>query len=162
MNYEEFNTFVIQIEGILNSRPLYPESDDPNDPTVLTPGHFLRGAPLTALPEMSLNDCPSNRLTRWQRVTQLVQLFWKKYSTEYVHHLQSRKKWKLTKNNLKIGDICLIRDDNIIPLHWLLGRVVDVSTGSDSHIRVVKLQTQKGIISRSINNICPLPIEDNF
>lgn len=162
LNYEEFNTFVIQIEGILNSRPLYPESDDPNDPTVLTPGHFLRGAPLTALPEMSLNDCPSNRLTRWQRVTQLVQLFWKKYSTEYVHHLQTRKKWKLTKNNLKIGDICLIRDDNIIPLHWLLGRVVDVSTGSDSHIRVVKLQTQKGIISRSINNICPLPIEDNF
>lgn len=159
--YEEFNTIVIQIEGILNSRPLYPMSDDPNDPQVLTPGHFLRGAALNAPPEPSITHIPTNHLSRWQRVSQMVQLFWKKFSVEYLHNLQVRHKWKVSKNNIQIGDICLIKDENISPQYWMLGRIVKIMYGNDSHVRVVELKTQRGIISRAISNICPLPIEDN-
>lgn len=50
LTYEEFYTFLCQIESILNSRPLYPLSDDPNDLSVLTPGHFLTLQPLSSLP----------------------------------------------------------------------------------------------------------------
>ncbi|GFX72404.1 integrase catalytic domain-containing protein [Trichonephila clavipes] len=38
--YEEFLTILNQIEGVLNSRPLYPLSCDPGDFDALTPGHF--------------------------------------------------------------------------------------------------------------------------
>ncbi|XP_045457904.1 uncharacterized protein LOC123668157 [Melitaea cinxia] len=45
----------VQIEGILNSRPLSPITDIPNDVTCLTPAHFLVGAPITDLPEPNMS-----------------------------------------------------------------------------------------------------------
>ncbi|GJQ71474.1 hypothetical protein Trydic_g13553 [Trypoxylus dichotomus] len=52
LTYEEMYTFLVQIEGILNFRPLTPISDDPNDLTYLTPFHFLTGK----LPRPSQNQ----------------------------------------------------------------------------------------------------------
>ncbi|KAK9758963.1 hypothetical protein QE152_g252 [Popillia japonica] len=46
--------FIAQVEAVLNSRPLIPMSEDPNDPTFLTPGHFLIGESLTDLIEPNL------------------------------------------------------------------------------------------------------------
>lgn len=46
LSYEELSTILTRIEACLNSPPLSPASDDPNDLNPLTPGHFLIGAPL--------------------------------------------------------------------------------------------------------------------
>ena len=50
MTYEEFYTLLTCIESILNSRPLSPISEDPNDLTPLKPGHFLITEPITSFP----------------------------------------------------------------------------------------------------------------
>ncbi|GFT87924.1 uncharacterized protein TNCV_800171 [Trichonephila clavipes] len=52
MTLEEILTIITQIEGILNSRPITPLSDDIEDLEVLTPGHFLIKDPL--LPFLNL------------------------------------------------------------------------------------------------------------
>ncbi|GFW86296.1 integrase catalytic domain-containing protein [Trichonephila clavipes] len=52
--------------SILNSRPLVPLSDIINEYEVLTPGHFIIGRPISAIPEPAILDISDNRLSRWQ------------------------------------------------------------------------------------------------
>ncbi|CAH1110723.1 unnamed protein product, partial [Psylliodes chrysocephalus] len=71
LTFEQFLTVLIEIEGILNSRPLSPLSSDPNDFTCLTPGHFLIGDPITSIPEINVMNVPDNRLKFWQLCTKM-------------------------------------------------------------------------------------------
>ncbi|XP_061710659.1 uncharacterized protein LOC133520306 [Cydia pomonella] len=84
LTYEQFSTILTQCEAILNSRPLSPLSSDPQDYTPLTPAHFLVGRPLTAPACADLNDAPVHRLTRYQRVEQMRQHFWARWSKEFI------------------------------------------------------------------------------
>ncbi|GFT54114.1 integrase catalytic domain-containing protein [Trichonephila clavipes] len=128
-SYEELLTLITQIEAILNSRPLTPLSSDVDDLEVLTPAHFLIGRPITAIVEPSLLQCESNRLNVWQRITKSVQTIWKRWSLSYLNSLQQRKKWIVNKENLKLGDMVLIREENLPPCKWLLGRVLKYTWG---------------------------------
>lgn len=76
------STFLAQIEAVLNSRPLILFTNDPDDLSVLTPGHFLIGQPLNVIPELSLNRINTNRLSRWQRLRSMMETFWIKWSRE--------------------------------------------------------------------------------
>lgn len=172
---KNFNTLIIHIEACLNSRPLCPMSEDPDDFEVLKPGHFILGrAPLT-LPHPDLKHIEMNRLTRFQLIQQLYQSFWEQWSHEYLARLQKRPKWKQQHPNLKVGQIVVIKEDNMPPSKWILGRIVEVHTGQDGLVRSAKLickgdppikRGQKGkspvIISRPIHKLCLLPIEDNM
>jgi len=156
--FEELSTVLVQIEACLNSRPLTPLSSDPSDLQPLTPGYFFVDEPLTSLPESDLSDINTNRLDRWQMIQRTVQLFWKRWSSEYVANLQSRLKWKTTQRNLKINDLVLLRDDNLPPLKWKTAQVIDTHAGRDGLVRVVTLRTASGIVKRSITKLCKLPV----
>jgi len=73
--FEELNTFVVEVEGILNSRPITSISSDPNDLLVLSPAHCLIGKALTSLPESDLSSVPDSRLSTWQHITKVRQNF---------------------------------------------------------------------------------------
>ncbi|XP_055522766.1 uncharacterized protein LOC129716948 [Wyeomyia smithii] len=161
ITYEEMCTLTAQIEACLNSRPLTPLSSDPNDLEILTPGHFLVHRPLTAIPEPSLEDLKDTRLSRWQRVQNYLQHIWRRWSTQYLSELNSRTKWTMQRNNLFVGAMVLRREDNIPPLKWRMGRVIDAHTGQDGNIRVMKVRTKDGIYVRGITKVCILPIADN-
>lgn len=51
LRYEEALTLLVQIEAIINSRPLTPVSNDPDHCEILTPAHFFIGWSLRELPE---------------------------------------------------------------------------------------------------------------
>ena len=154
LTYEELYTVLTSVEAILNSRPLLPLSDDPNENS-LTPGHFLVGDTLTRVPEPDLLDLPYNRLSRWQRSQQLTQHFWRRWSREYLHSLQVRNKWRSATPNFKVGDMVLILGENQPPMKWLLGRITTVHPGNDGLVRVVTVKTASSELKRpSPNYVC--------
>lgn len=159
LTYEEFYTLLTQIEATMNSRPLSPLSSDPNDFNPITPAHFLIGRQLTTIPDTNMRAIPENRLSRYQRVQQLNQHFWARWSKEYVSELQHRRKWKCVQHKLTLGDLVLIKDNKLPPLCWQLGRILELHPGTDGITRVVSIQTTKGVIRRATANICPLPVE---
>nr|CAI5845055.1 unnamed protein product [Callosobruchus analis] len=160
LTFEEFATVLTQIEAVLNSRPLCPLSEDPDDVNALTPGHFIIGKNLTSLPEYNINAIAENRLTKWQHMQQMVQHYRQRWRKEYLSELQSRMKWKQRYPELlKIGSLVVVKEDKSPPCSWPLGRVVALYPGQDGFTRVVKLKLKSGEVTRAINRICVLPLE---
>lgn len=160
LTYEYLYTTLVQIESILNSRPLSPLSTDPNDFLPLTPAHFLIGKTLTCIPDQDLQNLPVNRLNKVQYTQVLMQHFWKRWSKEYINELQQRKKWSTGCPNLKLNDLVLIKEDNISPLNWLMERVINFHPGKDGIVRVTSVKTAKGDYTRPTAKLCPLPVQD--
>lgn len=156
--YEEFTTLLIQIEAILNSHPLCPLSDDPNDLKALTPAHFLIGGSFSMIPKPSLTETKSSRLSRWQILQQITQQFWHRWSREYLQRFQDVSKWKHPIQQINIGLLVLLIDERLPPAKWLLGRVTETHAGQDSLIRVVTVRTATSTVKRPIVKLCPLPI----
>lgn len=158
LTFEEMSTVLYQIEAAINSRPICALQSDASDWNVLTPGHFLVGQPLIAIPEPSIIEQKSVT-NRWQLVQQITQQFWRRWSREYVHQLQQRNKWTKEMPNVKVDDIVMIQEDSF-NTNWRLGRVIATHPGEDGHVRVATMQTAGGILKRAICKLCVLPIEE--
>ncbi|XP_011694053.1 PREDICTED: uncharacterized protein LOC105453629 [Wasmannia auropunctata] len=159
LTFEEFYTLITQIEAVLNSRPLTPMSTDPNDLIPLTPAHFLIGKTLNSVADPDLTHLPESRLSRWQLIQNLQQHFWKRWSKEYLSELQQRTKWKRPFPQLKEGTMVLIKEENLPPFKWRLGRVISTHPGRDQVVRVATVKTSTGTVHITIAKLCPLPIE---
>jgi len=153
----EFATLLCQVEACLNSRPIAALSDDPNDFSALTPGHFLIGRPLVAVPEESVLAINSNRLSRWQLVRAMLETIWHAWSQNYLHSLQQRSKWCDKSPNLTVGELVLLRNPLLPPSKWELARVQQTHPGSDGLVRVVTIRTARSLLKRPITQLCQLP-----
>lgn len=158
--YEEIYTMLTEIEACLNSRPLCPVTNDPDDLSVLTPGHFLIGTNLLAPPRPSLLDYNVNRLSQWNQISQRVEHFTKRWKAEYLSRLQSRTKWMRQCENVRVGDIVLIKEDELPPSKWLLGRITEVFKGKDDLVRKVTVKTATTTLVRPITKVSVLPIDE--
>jgi len=133
---DELRTVAYEISAILHTRPLCPISENAETPDVLAPAHFLKGSSYTTFPEPNITHLREGRLSRWQRVTQMQQHFWKGLSSEYLSLLQERSKWRVETSNITVRSIALMKEDNGPPLRWQLERIQEVIPGGEGVIRV--------------------------
>lgn len=159
LTFEGLYTVITQIEAVMNSRPITPMSSDPNDFLALCPSHFLIGDLLTAVPERDIHDIPVNRLNLYQRLQRMAQHFWRRWSNDYITNLQNRTKWMLqNETKIPIDTLVILKEDNLPPLYWRLGRVIATHPGRDGVSRVVSVKTANGVFRRAVGKICVLPI----
>ena len=157
--FEDLCTIFAQIEAVLNSRPLTPLSSDPKDLQVLTAGHFLIGDSLCSLPQRDVMVPPSNRLTHYHQLQQIIQHFWSRWSSEYLATLQQRTKWHGPSANVKVGALVVLKEEPTHPLSWKIGRIVELHPGPDGLVRVASVKTMSGIVRRAVQKLCALPVE---
>lgn len=87
----------------------------------------------------------------------MKQEFWNKWSNDYITQLQLRSKWKCVQENLAVGDMVLVKEENTAPLHWPLGRVMQIYPGKDGLVRVVQVLMKGRLFKRPIVKLAPLP-----
>ncbi|XP_029171127.1 uncharacterized protein LOC114945863 [Nylanderia fulva] len=162
LTFEELSTLLTQIEACLNSRPLQALSDDPDDTSALTPGHFIIGAPLLAIPEPSRIGQSSSTLSRWHHLQLMRDHFWQRWSAEYVHGLNPRTKWVKAEAAPHVGDLCIIRSELTPPTRWPLARITRLHPGDDGVVRVVSVRTATSEFVRPIVKLVMLPGADRI
>ena len=163
LNYEELGTLLCDIEAILNSRPLIEASDDRTDDTVLKPSMLVNGKEIRYLSVAEktspLQICEEVNPQRWIFLKQLISLFWKRWSSEYLTTLQTRRKWNREANsNLEEGDVVFVTDETTPQLQWPLGRIVEAYRGKDKICRVVKVKTARGEYVKPAIKLRKLPL----
>ncbi|XP_070529940.1 uncharacterized protein [Cardiocondyla obscurior] len=137
LTFEELSTVLVQIEACMNTRPLCPLSNDPEDLDVLTPAHFLTGEVSTLIPEAELTDIPENRLNRYQLLQKIRE-----------------------SENLREGQLVILREEGLPPAKWSMGRILKIHPGADGLVRVVTLKTSTTVLKRSITRIIPILQEE--
>lgn len=133
---EGISTLLAGVEACLNSRPLCAMSDDPGDMEVLTPAHFVIGRRMRLPLPVESNRQP---LVTGRKLYELMRErqndFWKAWSADYLSSLMQLPKWQRERENLKAGQMVLIRTDNYAPTYWQMGRITKVHAGSDGKVR---------------------------
>nr|XP_022904697.1 uncharacterized protein LOC111416825 [Onthophagus taurus] len=162
LTYEEFSTVLIQIEAVLNSRPLSAMSDDSNSYEVLTPAHFLIGEALTVVPHPSILTENINRLNRWQLLRRMVEDFWTKWQKFYLQSVNVRTKWFDEQNIPIVGQLVLVKDERLPPSKWMLARIVELHPGVDGHVRVATIKTPTTTLIRPIIKLSVLPVDNSL
>jgi hypothetical protein len=157
---EGLTTLMCLVEAIINSRPLTTTSDDHRDLEPLTPNHLLllRAGATVSTGEFVKEDLFSRK--RWRQVQYLADVFWRRWTREYLPTLQLRQKWTESTRNTRIGDIVIVIDDNMPRNTWLLGRVIQCYPGSDGLVRSVKVVTKNATLVRPVHKLSLLEAVD--
>ena len=151
-------TTLVEIEGLLNARPLTNLSASPDDTEPLTPNHFLIGRPNPYVPtDVVSEDEPPSR--QRYKISQLfLNQFWKRWLRYYVPDLIERKKWFTDNPSLKVDDFVFIKDPALSHGSWPAGRVIEVYPGPDGVVRVVKVKTARGDYVRPVIKLCKVDL----
>ena len=162
ITFDELQTILLEIELIINNRPLthiYTDSTElPLTPSQLVFSRNLNHSSLSESPVNVEIDIYEHR----EKLTNIINHFWHRWRTEYVTNLREYQKLRSLNNNspyIKVNDVVLIHDDNA-PRHlWRIGRVIElIKSKSDNEVRgaSVKVPRTGRTVQRPTNKLIPI------
>ena len=141
--HEVLCTLLAEVCAIVNSRPIVAVSSDPDFPSVLSPSQIITQKVNTDVEPFEHLSVKDMYKSQWKQVQVLAEQFWKQWRAQYVQSLQVRKKWHQDCNNLKEGDVVLMKDSEVHRNHWPVGIVETVFPSEDGLVRKASIRTSK-------------------
>ncbi|XP_017465625.1 PREDICTED: uncharacterized protein LOC108358682 [Rhagoletis zephyria] len=152
-----YNLFV-EVESIMNSRPLTYLSLETAEQEALTPNHFLLGSSSGLKPPGLFSSSDQYVRRSWRHSQYLADRFWKRWVTEVLPTLTRRAKWYDEVKPIRKGDVVIIVDPNLPRYTWPKGRVVDTFTGKDGQVRSALVRTATGEYHRPAAKLAVLDV----
>jgi hypothetical protein len=158
LNDESFRTLLVEVEAIINSRPLTTDTiNDVNRLIPISPTNLLIAKSNVVLPPPGIFQKPDLYCRRrWRRVQHLCNEFWSRWRKEYLQTLQVRQKWSNVTRNITCGDVCFVKDDCIHRAEWKMALVIRVNKDDQGSVRSVELRTQRTTLVRPISKVALL------
>lgn len=157
MTEEVLHTVLIEIEGILNSKPLGYVSSNIAALDPVTPNLLLMGRPDSSLPQVMYPATELIGRRRWRQSQVLTDHFWSSFMRHYLPNLQLRQKWHAETKPIIVGSVVMLIDPQLPRALWLIGRVVRTFPGVDGHVRSVEINVKGRLYTRPVACLIPLP-----
>ncbi|KAK7902058.1 hypothetical protein WMY93_018827 [Mugilogobius chulae] len=154
---EVLRTVLVEIEGMLNSKPLGYVSSDIADLDPVTPNSLLLGRPDSSLPQVVYPESELLSRKRWRHSQLLADHFWRHFVKCYLPGLQTRQKWTTETPDLQIGTPVMIVDHQLPRAQWPVGRITNVFPGQDERIRTVEVKVGDNSYIRPVARVIQLP-----
>ena len=163
---DELVTILLEVEAIVNNRPLTYLDAHPDTGEILTPALLLYGRSIFLFPFYESENVPVDPvynvdvlLSYHNYVNAIVHKFHKLFCESYLSAL--REKHYLSQQSPSQfpaeGELVILGIDQPRNL-WHLGKVVKVIPSKDSIVREVEVLTKGSIIRRTINKLIPLEL----
>ncbi|KAJ8006653.1 hypothetical protein DPEC_G00109460 [Dallia pectoralis] len=154
---EVLRTVFIEVEGILNSKPLGYVSSDVTDLDPVTPNLLLMGRLDGSLPQVVYPESEILCKRQWRHSQVLSDHFWSSYIRHYLPSLQVRQKWHTSPADLKENVVVMLVDPQLPRALWPIGRVLKVHTSADGHVRSAEVEIKGKTYTRPVARLVALP-----
>lgn len=170
---DEFQTIIIEIEAIVNCRPLTFMSDVEMELPLRPIDFLLSGHPAIqfhpiieekADPEDIdyEKDASANLRNLWRQREAVLNKFWRTFQGEYLLSLRERQRKVIPGSAPQVGEICLLQEENISRGNWKIVKIIGLEPGVDGLIRTATIKfPSKFVTKRAINKLYPLEISNS-
>ncbi|XP_065089851.1 uncharacterized protein LOC135711035 [Ochlerotatus camptorhynchus] len=149
---------LLEIENVINSRPLTDIRMEDDESPVLTPNHFLLGSSNGMKSWVPYNNSPNVLRHNWKLSQAMVNEFWRRWLRDYLPFITRRTKWFMKVKPIHVNDVVVIVDPKAPRNSWPLGRVIATRPGQDGQVRSATVQTDHGIYERPAVKLAVLDV----
>lgn len=173
LSYDELNTLLIEVESVINSRPLtYVEDDQDGVSFTLSPSHLVNGRRVTNTPNdyhfeiISTNASLTRRARHHRHLLQQFTVQWRKV---YLLNLRERHS-QISRNrkgaNIDVGDVVILKNESTNRMFWKLAKVEQLLPGKDGLVRAAVIKVSNSdrnprLLKRSVKHLYPLEVNFN-
>jgi len=157
---DELVILLCKVEATINSRPLTFVGGDAPQP--LSTSHFLlnRRDLYQTKTELPIDD--RQTLLDHDKVRlDVLNKFWAIWHKEYLRNLPVTVSKLANRGSLKVGQIVIVREDNMPRMSWPLAKVEKMYMSNDGVCRSVLVRTKNGLFTRAIQRLHSLEIVDS-